>query len=147
MINFINQAYIQFWFLHTRVKINKTNSNNISIGCLRTRDKEKTLGVNCNTNLAAGSIFSFTSTRSLADNCLQRSFRENMYGDSVCDNATKSMSAIVLFLRASSSCRDHRQMKSTRVDKIIFIVEFQMIVLPLKCFQLFALLQEDDLHQ
>ncbi|KAJ0494759.1 hypothetical protein HanIR_Chr12g0601111 [Helianthus annuus] len=69
------------------------------------KKKKKPRIRHCNTHLAYGSICSLTSTRSLADNCLQRSFRENIYGDNVCDNATKSMSNIVLFLRASSSCR------------------------------------------
>lgn len=56
------------------------------------------------TNLAPGSRRSLTRTLSLSVMCLQRSSRENMYGDRVWDNDTKSMSDIMLFLRASSSC-------------------------------------------
>lgn len=55
-------------------------------------------------NLAPGSSRSFTEILSLSVMCLQRSSRENIYGDSVWDNDTKSISDIVLFLRDSSSC-------------------------------------------
>lgn len=56
--------------------------------------------------LALGSSCSLTWVRSSSVNCLQRSLRENMYGDKGWDNATKNMSHIVLFLRTSSSCKE-----------------------------------------
>lgn len=67
------------------------------------------------TNLASELICSFISARSFAGSFLVRAYKADMYGDSLCDKATKSISFILLFLLVSSSFKNQNKSQSGNI--------------------------------